>query len=232
MSNAKFRQNTTFLTPNGHGYGYLAVPDAGRGPGVIVIQEWWGLTDQIAGVADRLAAEGFVALAPDLFGGKVTHDAADGQKWMSELPIERGVAQLSSSVEYLLSHDAVTGDALGAVGFCMGGGFVVALAAAVGDKIAAAIPYYGANTGDDIDYSTLRAAVMGHFGTYDKAVTPDQARHMAVAVHENTGATMELYFYPAGHAFANEVNHAGNYDRVQADLSWQRTLRFLHRALD
>lgn len=230
MSTVTFRQNTTFPTPNGHGYGYLAVPESKRGPGVIVIQEWWGLTDQIAGVADRLAAEGFVAFAPDLFGGRVTHDAADGAKWMSDLPIERGVAQLSSAVDYLLSRDAVISNALGAVGFCMGGGFVVALAAAVGDKIAAAVPYYGANTGN-IDLSNLRAAVMGHFGAYDKAVTPDQARRLAADVRENSDTTVELYFYPAGHAFANEENHAGNYDKGQADLAWERTLEFLHCAL-
>ncbi|MBU3061011.1 dienelactone hydrolase family protein [Nocardia sp. NEAU-G5] len=231
MTTATFRQNTTFPTPNGQGHGYLAVPESGRGPGVLVIQEWWGLTDQIAGVVDRLAAEGFVTLAPDLFGGRVTHNAADGAKWMRELPIERGVAQLSSAVDYLLSHDTVTSEALGAVGFCMGGGFVVALAAAVGDKIAAAVPYYGANTGDNADFSSLRAAIQGHFGAYDTAVTPEHARHMVTSVRDHSDAAVELHFYPAGHAFANEENHSGNYDKTQADLAWERTLEFLRESL-
>ncbi|RMI32348.1 dienelactone hydrolase family protein [Nocardia stercoris] len=231
MTTATFRQNTTFPTSDGKGYGYLAVPETGAGPGVIVIQEWWGLTDQIAGVVDRLAAEGFVALAPDLFGGRVTHNAADGAKWMSELPVERGVAQLSSAVDYLLAHDAVTGDALGAVGFCMGGGFVVALAAAVGDKITAAVPYYGADAGD-ADFSGLRAAVMGHFGAYDTAVPPEHARRLAARVRAHAGTTIELYFYPAGHAFANEENRSGNYDKAQAGIAWQRTIGFLRGALD
>ncbi|MFJ4654549.1 dienelactone hydrolase family protein [Nocardia sp. NPDC088792] len=231
MSTATFRQNVTFPTESGDGYGYLAVPEGGRGPGVLVIQEWWGLTDQIAGVADRLAAEGFVALAPDLFGGRVTHKAADAHKWMAELPIERGVARLSSAVDYLLASDAVTGETLGAIGYCMGGGFVIALAAAAGDKIAAAVPYYGADAGANPDFSGLRAAVQGHFGEHDTSVTPDRARQLASAVRNQSNSTVELYFYPAGHAFANEENHSGNYNQTHADLAWQRTLEFLRDAL-
>ncbi|MFI1919889.1 dienelactone hydrolase family protein [Nocardia sp. NPDC020380] len=230
MSTATFRQNTTFATSDGEGYGYLAIPENGHGPGIIVIQEWWGLTDQIAGVADRLAAAGFVALAPDLFGGRVTHNAAEGAQWMRDLPIERAVTQLSSAVDYLLAHDAVTGDTLGAVGYCMGGGFVVALAAAVGEKISAAVPYYGAYVGEYPDLSGLRAAVQGHFGAYDTAVPPEDARQLAAAIGR-TEQAVDLYFYPAGHAFANEENHSGNYDENQADLAWQRTVGFLCRIL-
>ncbi|QIS13574.1 dienelactone hydrolase family protein [Nocardia arthritidis] len=231
MSTATFRQNVTFPTDDGHGYGYLALPESGHGPGVIVIQEWWGLTDQIAGVVDRLAAAGFVALAPDLYGGRVTHNAADARKWMAELPLERGVARLSSAVDYLLASDAVTGDALGAVGYCMGGGFVVALAAAVGAKIAAAVSYYGVYAGDNPDFTGLRAAVQGHFGEYDTSVSPDAARQLATQLREQADNTMELHFYPAGHAFANEENRSGNYDPAHADLAWRRSIGFLRTAL-
>ena len=117
MSEHESRQNTTFPSGSGQAHGYLAVPASGSGPGVIVIQEWWGLTDHIADVADRLAAEGFVALAPDLFGGRTAHDADEAGQLMSELPVDRAAQDLGGAVDFLLGHDAVTGEQVGAVGF-------------------------------------------------------------------------------------------------------------------
>jgi carboxymethylenebutenolidase len=238
MSTAPSRQNITFPIDGGHanghnnGHGYLALPVGGQGPGVLVIQEWWGLTDQLAGVVDRLAAEGFVALAPDLYGGRVTHNAAEAQRWTRELPVERGVALLSGAVDHLLGSAAVTGDAIGAVGYCMGGGFVIALAAAAGAKIAAAVPYYGVFAGDSPDLAGLRAAVQGHFGDRDSAPSPEQVRRLAADLHSQPDSSVELHFYPAGHAFANEENRAGNYDPAHASVAWQRTLRFLREKIN
>lgn len=116
------------------GHGYLALPASGSGPAVIVIQEWWGLTDHIKDVTDRLAAAGFVALAPDLYGGSITHDGAEAQEMMSNLPAEEGARMLAGATDHLLGLDAVSSATVGAIGFCMGGGFVLAMAAQQGNK--------------------------------------------------------------------------------------------------
>src|SRR5450432_467702 len=106
------RQNVSFPSGGGEAHGYLAVPESGSGPGVIVIQEWWGLTDHIADIADRLAAEGFVALAPDLFGGKVAHDADEAGKLMTELPVDQAAKDLAGAVDFLITHEAVTSNSV------------------------------------------------------------------------------------------------------------------------
>ena len=143
MSEQQSRQNTTFPITDGEAHGYLAVPASGSGPGVLVIQEWWGLTDHITDVTDRLAAEGFVALAPDLFGGRTAHDADEAGALMMSLPVDQAAQDLGGAVDFLLAHDAVTSATVGAVGFCMGGGFVLLLAAEQGARVTAAVPYYG-----------------------------------------------------------------------------------------
>ena len=130
-------QNVTFPSNGGTAHGYLAVPDSGSGPGLIVVQEWWGLTDHIADVTNRFAREGFVALAPDLYGGRTTHDAEEASALMNELPPEKAVTELSGAVDYLLSQQSVTGSAVGVVGFCMGGLFALNLAAQAGGKAGA-----------------------------------------------------------------------------------------------
>src|SRR3712207_8310701 len=91
------RQNVTFPSNGSQAHGYLALPPSGSGPAVIVIQEWWGLTDHIADVTDRLAAEGFVALAPDLFGGRTTHEAEAAGRLMSELPVDQAARDLGGA---------------------------------------------------------------------------------------------------------------------------------------
>src|SRR3954470_22711601 len=102
------RQNVTFPSNGGEAHGYLATPSSGSGPGLIFIQEWWGLDDHIANVADRLAGEGFVALAPDLFGGKVAHDVDEAGTFLSQLPVDQAVKDLAGAVDYLLERDDVT----------------------------------------------------------------------------------------------------------------------------
>src|SRR5882762_5617052 len=119
--------------------GYLAKPPAGSGPGVLVIQEWWGLDAGIKEMADRLAAGGFVALAPDLYHGELAaHDEMDkAAHLMQSLPPDRAARDMSGAVDHLAGHEAVTGDGLGAVGFCMGGMLVFLLAAHRPDRIKA-----------------------------------------------------------------------------------------------
>jgi carboxymethylenebutenolidase len=220
-------QNTTFASNGGQAHGYLALPASGTGPGVIVIQEWWGLTDHIVGIADRLAGEGFVALAPDLFGGKTTHDSDQAGKLMSELPVDQAARDLAGAVDFLLGHQAVTSSKLGAVGFCMGGGFVLLLAAQQGDKIGVAVPFYGLGEAVPSQYSGLTAAVQGHYGEQDEFYPVAGARALEQQIRDESGADVQFFYYPAGHAFHNDENLLGTYDQDNAELAWQRTVQFL-----
>jgi len=222
-------QNVTFPSNGTSAHGYLALPPAGSGPGLIVIQEWWGLTSHIKDVTDRFAAEGFVALAPDLYGGPTTHDGDEAGRLMSELPVAGAARDLGGAVDYLLGLDAVTSSTVGAVGFCMGGGFVLVLAAQEGARIGAAVPFYGVLKEDYPDLSGLTAPVQGHFGEQDDFTTPDAARALAERIAAESGVTPELHFYPAGHAFFNDENLLGTYDKEQADLAWQRAVAFLRQ---
>jgi carboxymethylenebutenolidase len=231
MSDQNPRQNTTFASNGGEAHGYLALPPSGRGPGVIVIQEWWGLTDHIADVSDRLAAEGFVALAPDLFGGKVAHDAEEAGRLMSELPVDRAARDLAGAVDYLLGHEAVTSAKVGAVGFCMGGGFVLMLAAQQGDKIGAAVPFYGVGPAVPHTYAGITAAVQGHYGERDDFYPVEEARKQEEQIRKESGAEVEFFYYPAGHAFHNDTNALGTHDAENAKLAWQRTVDFLRTKL-
>jgi carboxymethylenebutenolidase len=220
-------QNVTFASNGGQAHGYLALPVGGSGPGVIVIQEWWGLTDHIVDIANRLAAAGFVTLAPDLYGGRTTHDADEAGQMMSELPADKAAQDLAGAVDFLLAHEAVTSTKLGAVGFCMGGGFVLMLAAQQGDKIGAAVPFYGVGQGLPDEYAGVTAAVQGHYGESDDFYPADKAREQEKQIREESGAEVEFFFYPAGHAFHNDENLLGTYDAENAELAWQRTVDFL-----
>lgn len=220
-------QNVAFDSVNGQAHGYLAVPESGSGPGVIVIQEWWGLTDHIRDVADRLAAEGFVALAPDLYGGWITHDGEEAGRMMSELPEAEGARLLAGAVQYLLSREEVTSTKLGAIGFCMGGGFVLNLAAQQGEKISAAVPFYGVGQGVPDDYTGVKAAVQGHYAIHDSSYPVESARAQEHQIREESGAEVKFYYYDADHAFHNDENPAGNYQAEQAQIAWERAVTFL-----
>jgi carboxymethylenebutenolidase len=231
MADENPRQNVTFPSNGSEAHGYLAVPAAGSGPGVIVIQEWWGLTDYIAGIADKLAAEGFVALAPDLYGGKTTHDSDEAGSLMMSLPVEQAALDLAGAVDFLLGHEAVTSPRLGAIGFCMGGGFVLMLAAQQGERIAAAVPFYGVGPAVPAAYAGVTAAIQGHYAERDDFFPADAARAQAEQIHTESGADVEYFYYPAGHAFHNHENLLGTYDKEQAELAWGRAVEFLKTKL-
>lgn len=220
-------QNVTFPSNGRTAHGYLAVPEAGSGPGVVVIQEWWGLTPHIAEVADRFAAAGYVALAPDLYGGATTHDPAEAGRLMGELPVEGAARDLTGAVDFLLDHACVTSSTAGAVGFCMGGGFVLVLAALQGDRIGAAVPFYGVLKEDYPDFSGLTAPLLGHFGDDDETIPPDTVAALAERIEAESGVTPRFHQYPAGHAFFNDSNTLGTYAAEHADVAWTRTLDFL-----
>ncbi|MEW1722866.1 dienelactone hydrolase family protein [Streptomyces sp. NPDC093109] len=222
-------QNVTFPSAGSTAHGYLAVPPAGHGPGVIVIQEWWGLTTHIKEIADRLAQAGFVALAPDLYGGEVAHDAEEALRMMLELPTPRAVELLSGAVDYLLTREETDGDRIGSVGFCMGGGFVLSQAAH-DQRVAAAVPFYGVNKEGVPDFSGLKAQILGHYGETDESVPPASLEELREAIVAQSGITPTLHLYPAGHAFFNDARPEA-YHADSATLAWQRTLDFLRTTL-
>lgn len=226
------RQNVTFSSNGGQAHGYLALPESGSGPGVIVIEEWWGLDDHIADICDRLAREGFVALAPDMFGGRVTHDSDEAGRMMQQLPVEKASKDLGGAVDYLLALDAVTSNSLGAVGFCMGGGFVLMLAAQQGHKIGAAVTFYGVGQGIPDSFAAITAPVQGHYAELDTFYPVDQARAQETQMRQETQSTVEFFYYPAGHAFHNDKDRLGTYDEESARLAWSRTVEFLHEHID
>ncbi|MFF5565490.1 dienelactone hydrolase family protein [Streptomyces sp. NPDC012623] len=223
-------QNVSFPSAGTTAYGYLAVPPAGHGPGVIVIQEWWGLTSHIKDIADRLAQAGFVALAPDLYGGEVAHDADEALRMMRELPTVRGVELLEGAVGYLLARQETDGDTVGTVGFCMGGGFVLSLAA-VDRRVSAAVPFYGVNKDGVPDFSHLKAEILGHYGELDESVPLAALEELRTTIQDQSGIVPVLHVYQgAGHAFFNDGRPEA-YHAPSATLAWERTLDFLRDRL-
>ena len=216
--------------------GYLAVPAGGSGPGVIVVQEWWGLNQQIKGVAEKLAGEGFVAVAPDLYRGELAqHDEMDkAGQLMTTLPMDRAARDMSGAVDYLASHSAVTGDGVGAIGFCMGGGLVLALGCLRPDKVAAVVPFYGVVGFDDDnapDWSKLEASVEGHYAEKDDFFPASKAQALEEGLR-GLGKDATVHVYPGtGHAFANEDNALGTHDEKAAATAWDRALSFLRSKL-
>lgn len=219
-------QNVTFASNGGQAHGYLVLPPSGSGPAVVVIQEWWGLTSHIADVTRRLAGEGFVALAPDLYGGATAHDPSAARRLKSALPEARAARDLGGTIDYLLELDAVTSGTVGAIGFCMGGGFVLSLAAQQGDRVSAAVPFYGLPD-QPPDYSGLTAAIQGHYGMRDRRVRPGLVDQAVAQIHRQSAAHVRIFSYAAGHAFFNDEGPHRNFDPKAAALAWDRAVTFL-----
>lgn len=214
------------------GQGYLAPPAEGAGPGVVVIQEWWGLVPQIKGVCDRLASEGFCALAPDLYRGETTSEPDEAGKKMMAMNIERAAKDMTGAVDYLEEHSSVRGNGVGVIGFCMGGGLALWLATLRPDDVKAAVPYYGIIPWEAAqpDWAQLQASVQGHYAAQDQFFPVDQARQLDQQL-QDLGKDVEFFVYPGtGHAFANETNKDG-YDEEAARQAWVRTLEFLRAKL-
>src|SRR5688572_28530897 len=168
-----------FPSNGGTASGYLVTPAAGSGPGVLVIQEWWGLDSGIKEMTDRLGAAGFVALAPDLYHGELAaHDEMDkASHLMQALPPDRAGRDMSGAIDYLAGHASVTSDGIGVVGFCMGGMLSLVIAAHRPDKVKAVVPFYGFPQGAaEPDWAKLSASIHGHMAERDSFFTPDGAR--------------------------------------------------------
>ena len=200
--------------------GYLAKPASGNGPGVLVIQEWWGLVPHIKHVCDRFAAEGFTALAPDMYHGETASEPDTAGKLFMALNIAQAEKDLSGAAKYLSGHSSTS--KIGAVGFCMGG--QLALFAGCLDKnIGAVVDFYGIHPNVHPDYARLSGPVLGLFAEKDAFVTPETARGVEAAI-KKAGKPVEIHIYPGvDHAFFNDTNTAA-YDKPAAEDAWRRTL--------
>jgi carboxymethylenebutenolidase len=227
-------ESVEFRSNGGNASGYLVRPAGGSGPGVVVVQEWWGLDDGIKEMADRLGAAGFVALAPDLYHGEVAgHDEMDkAGQLMNSLPPDRAARDMSGAIDYLAGHDAVTGDGIGVVGFCMGGMLSLILAANRGDKIKAAVPFYGFPQGPmEPDWSNLTASVRGHMAENDDFFGPEACKVLEQKLQE-MGKDVTLTVHAGtGHAFMGPHNALGTLDEKLASKIWPEVVSFLHEKL-
>lgn len=227
-------ETAEFTSNGGTASGYLARPAGGTGPGVLVIQEWWGLDSWIKERADRLAEAGFVALAPDLYHGELAeHTEMDrAAQLMQALPPDRAARDMSAAVEYLAGHESVIGDGIGVVGFCMGGMLALILAANRGDKIKAVVPFYGYPQGPmEPDWSGLTASVRGHLAENDEHFAPAGARALEEKL-KAMGKDVVFTVHPGtGHAFMASHNALGTFNAEAADKIWPGVIEFLHEKL-
>ena len=218
-----------FPFDGGNTSGYLATPKQGTGPGVIVIQEWWGLVDHIKDVCDRFADEGFVALAPDMYHGKTTKSPDEAGKLMMALRIDQAEKDLGGAVQYLLTLDSMTSRKIGVIGFCMGGALAL-YTATKNQNIGACIVFYGIHPNVKPDLPNLNAPVLGIFGEKDRSVPP-AAVHELESKIKNLGKQVEMKIYPgADHAFFNDTRPEVYKTEAAAD-AWQRTIAFLRQHL-
>ncbi len=227
-------QTVEFPSNGSTASGYLATPPSGSGLGVLVIQEWWGLDPSLKQTADRIAAAGFVALAPDLYHGQVAqHDEMDkAEHLMKSMPPDRAARDMSAAVDYLAGHPAVKGSGIGVVGFCMGGMLAWMIAANRPDKVKAVVPFYGyPPPGMEPDWSKLSAAVQGHMAEQDNFFGPDGARALESKLRA-MGKNVTLTVYPGtGHAFMGPHNALGTLNQELAEKIWPQVFSFLRDKL-
>lgn len=216
-------------SPGSAGSGYVVVPDGGSGPGVLVLHSWWGLTDFFRGVCDRLADAGFVALAPDLHGDGRTADTPDeAEALLASTDTNRAASLVVSSLSALRSMPATPEGRVGVLGFSMGASWALWAATRFPDDVAAVSAFYGSQ---DIDFSGARAAFQGHFAEHDEFVTDDERAYLEAQLHLE-GHPVEFHDYPGtGHWFVEDDRPAA-YVADAAELAWERTIAFLHAALD
>lgn len=223
----------TFNRPDGQECsGYLVEPQTGSAaPAVVVIQEWWGVNEQIKGVAQRYAELGYRALVPDLYRGKIGLDAKEAEHLMSGLNFgEAAGLDVRGAVQYLKR----TSKKVAVTGYCMGGALTL-LAAANVPEIDAAVPWYGFPPLEYLDATKIKAPLLGHFATQDAFFPIATVKELENKL-EAAGVRYEFYRYDAQHAFANESppdpNVPTRYDAKAAELAWERTVAFLGKHLE
>jgi len=211
--------------------GYLALPKgAGTHPGVVVIQEWWGLNDWVKQQTDSLALHGYVAFAPDLYKGKVAYDEATAHQLMSGMDEGEAMKTLRAGADFLRSRQDVRANGIGVIGWCLGGRYAIRLAA-LDPGIRACVAYYGAPITDPAAIQGFQAAILGNYGGEDQGPSPDQVQAFEAALRK-AGKNVDFKIYPgAPHGFANQNNPWGGFRPAAAKDAWGRTLGFLNKEL-
>jgi carboxymethylenebutenolidase len=222
----------SFTRPDGkEASGYYVEPAAGsQAPGVVIVQEWWGVNDQIKGAARRFAERGYRALVPDLYRGEVGLDAKEAQHLMDGLNFGEAAGQdIRGAVQYLKR----TSNKVGVTGFCMGGALTL-LAAANVPELDAAVAWYGFPPLEYLDASKIKAPLMGHFANQDAFFKIEQVDALEDILAKR-GVSYTFHRYDAQHVFANEVpidpNIPTKYNPTAAETAWQRTLEFFDQHL-
>ncbi len=218
----------SFPSNGGSCDGYLAVPQRGTGPGVIVIQEWWGLVGHITHVADRFASEGYVALAPDFFHGAKTDEPDEAMRLLMGMAMDQAAKDIQGAARYLTARDDVAGDGVATVGFCMGGSLAL-WSGALAEEVTVAVGFYPAMPWERMaptwgNYANKTAMI--HASEEDGTSQADGVQ-AAVKGIEGAGGDVETYDYPGSHhAFFND-ERPEVYDKEHADTAWRRTLELL-----
>lgn len=209
----------------GEGLGYLALPaGAAKKPAIVVVPEWWGVNDWVREQTDRLAKQGYVALAVDLYRGRVATTPEEAHELMRALPEDRAVADLKAAFEYLASRKDVDATRIGAIGWCMGGGYSLALATNE-PRLAAAVINYGRLVTDPATIAKIHAPILGNFGAQDRGIPVADVNAFDAAL-KKAGKEADLKIYgDAGHGFMNPNNKEGYRADSTADAQ-QRIDRF------
>ncbi len=217
----------TFAANGGTASGYLAKPASGSGKGVVVIQEWWGLNDNIKGIADRFAAEGFVAVAPDMYHGTVASEPDEAGKLFMALNMDEAAKDLKGSITYLKE---MTGGPVGTVGFCMGGALSLFAACNNDGDVGACVDFYGGHPAVKYNWDGLTAPVLGIWAEHDDFVNPNVAGYEAEL--KKRGIEHEFITYPnTEHAFFNDEHEPPQYNAGAAKQAWEKTLAFYRKHL-
>jgi carboxymethylenebutenolidase len=216
---------------NGHTCnGYFALPASGSGPAVVVIQEWWGLVPHIENLVERFAAEGFVAIAPDLYHGQTTKSPDDATKLLMELDVERAQKVIAGAGAYVLARPECTSKKYGVVGFCMGGALAQYDATKDHANVGAAVSFYGGFKKVNPDWSDLEAPILLIYGEDDKGVPAEQGRELGAKLQQ-MGKNAEVVVYPhANHAFFND-DRPEVYNAQAAADAWRRMIELFRRSL-
>lgn len=215
-----------FEGENGSVGGYLAVPQQGQGSGVLLLHAWWGLTDFFKGLADRLAGEGFVVLAPDLFGGRTASTIEDAEGLSESVDYRQVIKDVEAGVDYLLGQPGVVGEGIGVVGFSFGAAYSTWLAT-LRPEVGAVVLFYGGAWEPMEDFAThTRAAFLGHFAETDPYESDEAMRQLEEQLR-SAGREVEFHVYPGtGHWFF-EDDRPDAYDAQAAEVAWQRTVESL-----
>ena len=224
-------ESITFTSGSEKGMGLLVTPAAkGPSPAVIVIQEWWGLDNWVKDQARALAGEGYVALAVDLYRGKVTSNPDEAHQLMNGLPPDRAMRDLKGAFTYLQGRPDVKKDRIGVIGWCMGGRYSLALATEE-PGLAAVVAYYGAPPTDSAAIGRIKAPILGNYGALDQGPSPEQVQAFEAAM-KTAGKPVDVKVYEgAPHAFANPNNPWKGYREAAAKDAWARTTAFFAKHL-